>query len=90
VAFVVTAAGCAVLAWAVPDAKRADFDAFLAGRVRRMAGRMLLVIVVVALGVGLLGRSAVAVTAGALAGWLFASLGELRRAKQNDEGRRRR
>ncbi len=90
VAFAVTAAGCYGLARVVPPAKDASYEAFLATRVARMLGRIVLVLVVIAVCVGFLGRSAPAITVGALGGWIVASLGELRRAGRKNEGRRRR
>jgi hypothetical protein len=53
-------------------------------------GRLLIVVAVVAAGVGWAGGDPIAVTAGAVAGWLAAALPELRagHGPEGDEGAR--
>ena len=79
---------CSALARAVP--LRGQGAAVLDLRLRavRTVGRLVIVVAVVAVGIGWAGGDPVAVTAGAVAGWLAAALPELRpaRGRGGDEG----
>ena len=79
---------CSALARAVP--LRGQGAAVLDLRLRavRTAGRLVIVVAVVAAGAGWAGGNPVAVTAGAVAGWLAAALPEVlaARGRGGDEG----
>lgn len=79
---------CSALARAVPRRGRGDGALDLKTKAVRTVGRLVIVVAVVTAGVGWAGRDPVAVTAGAVAGWLAAALAELRAARdrQGDEG----
>jgi len=79
---------CGALATAVPLRKQGAAALYLKLKAVRTVGRLVIVVAVVAAGVGWAGGNPVAVTAGAVAGWLAAALPELRAARDRggDEG----
>lgn len=81
---------CSALARAVPRRGAGAVVLELKLKAVRTVGRLLIVVAVVAAGVGWAGGDPVAVTAGAVAGWLAAALPELRwgRGPGGDEGAR--
>lgn len=81
---------CSVLARAVPRRGTGTVVLELKLKAVRTLGRLLIVVAVVAAGVGWAGGDPVAVTAGAVAGWLAAALPELRAGPGpgGDEGAR--
>ncbi|MCU0222818.1 MAG: hypothetical protein MUF27_01835 [Acidobacteria bacterium] len=72
---------CNALARAVPLRGRDAAGLYLKRKAVRTAGRLVIVVAVVAAGAGGAGGDPVAVTAGALAGWLAAALAELLAAR---------
>ena len=79
---------CSALARAVPLRGQGAAALYLKLKAVRTVGRLLIVVAVVAAGVGWAGGNPVAVTAGAVAGWLAAALPELlaARGRGGDEG----
>ncbi|GEM_PF-6615270 len=69
--FFATWGACTLLIWLVP-LRLEPFARYMGGRVIRFIGRMILVLVVVAIGVGVLKRSPGAVVIGSVLGWALA------------------
>ncbi|MDQ7008579.1 MAG: hypothetical protein Q9Q40_15265 [Acidobacteriota bacterium] len=67
--------GCLLVARVAP-VPCGPFEAHMGGRARRLLGRTVVVLTVVGVSVGLLGRSPEATTVGALVGWLVPSAWE--------------
>jgi hypothetical protein len=82
---------CSALARAVPLRGRDDAGLYLKRKAVRTAGRLAIVVAVVAAGAGGAGSEPAAVTAGAVAGWLAAALPELvaARGRGRDEETKR-
>lgn len=77
---------CSALSWAVP-LRRESFEVLMKGRIIRVFGRMVLVLVLVAGAVGPLGWNGPAVTVGVLSGWLVSSGWEAWRCRRaGDDG----
>jgi len=70
--FLASLGACAALAWAVPIA-RGSFQAHMKGRTIRFLGRMVLVLVLVAVAIKGLEWRPLAAAAGVLGGWLLSS-----------------
>ncbi len=79
---------CGALARAVPLPRQDAGAQYLKLKAVRTVGRLVIVVAVVAAGVGWAGGNPVAVTVGATAGWLAAALPELlaARGRGGDEG----
>ena len=79
-AFAVSLLGCGAFSLIVP-VPPAPFERHMAARTIRLVSRVVVVTVVLAVGLGLLGRSPVAWMVGTLGGWFLPSLWEVLRVR---------